>query len=159
MIAEDIDDENSGDCPSIENHDQIAFTLHTSRPSVADPFICAAGHLCECKGDPHDDDCLVCLNCNRLAHERCIEPLLISPSNVLFAISVEDLDQVARNRFDQMSPDEKNKVNLCILCDKRLKVLKVRDIPADITPPIATGCPPCHPVTRIRKTKSFRAIW
>ena len=150
MIAEDIDEENSGDSPSsIENHDQIA------RPSVADPFICAAGHLCECKGDPHDDDCLVCLNCNRLAHERCIEPLLISPSNMPFAISVEDLDQVARSRFDIMSPDEKNKVNLCILCDKRLKVLKVRDMPTDNTPPIATGCPPCHPVTRIRKTKKF----
>ncbi len=28
-------------------------------------------------------------------------------------------------------------------------------IPADITPPIATGCPPCHPVTRVRQTKKF----
>ena len=50
---------------------------------------------------------------------------------------------------------KKNKVVLCILCDKRLKVLKVRGVPVDITPPIATGCPPCHPVTRMQKTKKF----
>jgi hypothetical protein len=111
MTAEDIDEENS-DCPSIENPDHLASNLDASGSSVAHPFICAAGHLCECKVDPHDDDCLVCLNCNCFAHERCIEPLLISLSNLPFAFSVDDLDQVARSRFDLMSPDEKKQNRL-----------------------------------------------
>ncbi len=94
MTAEDINEENS-DCPSIKNHDHLAFIFDASGSSVAHPFICAAGHLCKCKGDPHDDDCSVCLNCNRFAHKRCIEPLLISSSNLPFAFSVDDLDRGA----------------------------------------------------------------
>ena len=131
MTAEDIDEENS-DCPSIKNPNHLDSNLDASGSSVAHPFICAAGHLCECKGDPHDDDCSVCLNCNHLAHERCIEPLLISSSNLPFAFSVDDLDHVARSRFDLMSPDEKTKsshaffaidVLRCLMCMAYLRTL------------------------------------
>jgi len=107
---------------------------------ITNVFVCAAGNLCQVKGYPQDADCLVCLNCNRLAHESCVEPLLVNSSHLVpFSLSVHDLDQDARRRFDLMVSDEKNKVAICLLCDKRLKVLKVHG--TNIAPSMA-GVPP-----------------
>ena len=43
-------------------------------------------------------------------------------------LTAVDLDLAARGRFSSLSDDDKNKACVCILCDKRLKVLKARGV-------------------------------
>ncbi len=79
-----------------------------------------------CVDKLHSADCLVCVKCNWLAHEQCIEPILLQvPWDLNLALSIKDLDQAAKAWFSQLSDADKNKVVLFILCKKRLKVLKL----------------------------------
>jgi hypothetical protein len=52
-------------------------TIINVPPELPRLFLCAAGHLCMSVDKPHSADCLVCVNCNRLAHEQCVELILL----------------------------------------------------------------------------------
>jgi hypothetical protein len=51
----------------------------------------------------------------------------VSTSNqVQFAITISDLEKSGFNRYSCLSPEEKMKAVICVLCENRLKAIKQR---------------------------------
>ncbi len=116
-------------------------SLEEISPLTSDNFFYATKHLCILRNEPQSTDCLKCMNCDQLAHKKIVEPILNTmtpPSSKVISsfLTVADLDIAARARFSKLSEDNKNKSYVCILCDKRIKVLKARGVsPMPPVPP------------------------
>ena len=74
---------------------------------------------------PQLDECILCINCNRLAHEQGVEPLLFQvPCEISSALSVNDLEKDGKKRLSRMSQDAAMNVSVCILCKNKLQAMK-----------------------------------
>jgi hypothetical protein len=94
-------------------------------------FFCAAGWFCRTPDNlSRFGELLHCLNCNRLAHEKCSEPLLLqTPCDLPLAISALDLDMPARDRLRLLAPYKQLQVVICVLCENRIKAVKAHGPP------------------------------
>jgi hypothetical protein len=82
--------------------------------------MCAASHLCRFTDEPQSADCLWYINCNRLAHEGCVKPILVqAPFDGCLSLCIDDLDHGTISWFSKLTNDEGNEVVVCILFDRR----------------------------------------
>jgi hypothetical protein len=69
---------------------------------------------------------LICINCNISAHLFCAEYLQFqNPVEELHAIAVKDLSKEGKSRWKKTPPSEKNNDVFCILCQAKIKAVKV----------------------------------
>jgi hypothetical protein len=65
---------------------------------------CVQQAICVCVDEPQIDNFYICINCNWLAHERCVKPIVLQIlCNLNLALSVEDLDKAAKERPSSQS--------------------------------------------------------
>ena len=69
---------------------------------------------------------LICINCNISAHLFCAEYLQFqNPVEELHVIALKDLSKEGKLRWKKTPPSEKNNVVFCILCQAKIKAVKV----------------------------------
>ena len=117
---DDCSDDRDGDYVGVASSEDA-----DEQPPLPPLFLCAASRYCECTIQPQLDECVLCINCNRLAHEQCVEPLLFQvPCEISSALSVNDLEKDGKKRLSRMSKDAAMNVSVCILCKNKLQVMK-----------------------------------
>jgi hypothetical protein len=63
-----------------------------SSPATMPPG-CAMRYMCLFKEEPWSADCLLCINCDRLAHKGCVEPVLVqAPLDGRLCLCISNLD-------------------------------------------------------------------
>ena len=69
---------------------------------------------------------LICINCNISTHLFCAEYLLFqNPVEELHVIAIKDLSKEGKLRWKKIPTIEKNNVVFCILCQAKIKAVKV----------------------------------
>ena len=71
----------------------LATPLDSSPATTSAGFVCAARYMYLFKEEPRSANCLLCINCDRLAHEGCVEPILVqAPPDGRLSLCISDLD-------------------------------------------------------------------
>ena len=98
----------------------------TELDKIADPiFCCAANRLC-CSVGVETSQMLICINCNISAHLFCAEYLQFqNPVEELYVIALKDLSKEGKSRWKKTPASEKNNVVFCILCQAKIRAVKV----------------------------------
>jgi hypothetical protein len=98
----------------------------TKLDKIPDPFFrCVANRLCRSVGD-ETSQMLICINCNISAHLFCNEYLQPqNPVEELHVIALKDLSKEGKLRWKKIPASEKNNVVFCILCQAKIKAVKV----------------------------------
>ena len=115
---------------------------------------CCVDRFCR-SVDNQLSDRQVCINCNCIAHLVCSKLLQFqTPVDINFVVSPKDLTNVAKSRIKAIPKSDHDKFHFCILCQAKIKVIKVKKLARKSTP----GPPRKSPANAKLPTKLFAEL-